>query len=410
MKASQASILSIILSAVLCGICLVPQTAFCQGGSLTPPGTPAPTMKSLDQIEPRTPITNTTAVTISASGSYYLTANISITNGSAITITASQVTLDLNGFTLSSTEASPTGTGILLVGGNTDITILNGHIKGGVTYHGGGSYSGPGFAAGIYYSVTAPYNVRVSGVSVSGCSTYGIYLSVGNATIVESCPVFDIGSYGIEADSVSQSAASQCGSVAIAANIASDCNGFSTGSLGLYANFSANNCYGQTASSNPGLSATTANNCQGQNNGSGDGLDAVTANNCQGQSTGSGTGLSASQTAMGCYGLSATGKGLSTTTANNCNGLSNGSGDGLDANTANNCQGQSTGNGTGLLANYIATGCYGTSSNGNGLSAHIAIGCSGSSSVFGIAAEIANSCYSGGSAGDGGIANTYNMP
>ena len=28
-------------------------------GSLTPPGTPAPTMKSLDQIEARTPITNT---------------------------------------------------------------------------------------------------------------------------------------------------------------------------------------------------------------------------------------------------------------------------------------------------------------------------------------------------------------
>jgi len=42
--------------------------AFAQG-SLTPPGAPAPTMKSLDQIEPRTPISSL-PFTISSSGSY----------------------------------------------------------------------------------------------------------------------------------------------------------------------------------------------------------------------------------------------------------------------------------------------------------------------------------------------------
>ena len=88
--------------------------AFAQG-SLTPPGAPAPTMKSLDQIEARTPISSL-PFTISASGSYYLTKNLAVTSGNAIVISAEGVTLDLNGFTLSSTEASPAGTGILLNG------------------------------------------------------------------------------------------------------------------------------------------------------------------------------------------------------------------------------------------------------------------------------------------------------
>src|ERR1039458_2775981 len=141
-------------------------TVFAQG-SLTPPGAPAPTMKSLDQIEARTPISSL-PYTISTPGSYYLTASFNVTVGSAITITASQVTLDLNGFTLSSTEATPTGAGILLAGNDTDIIILNGHIKGSTTYGGGGYSGGPGFAYGISYSGSTPVNVRVSGVSVSG--------------------------------------------------------------------------------------------------------------------------------------------------------------------------------------------------------------------------------------------------
>lgn len=41
-------------------------------GSLTPPGAPAPTMRTLDQVEPRTPISALPYV-ISKSGSYYVT-------------------------------------------------------------------------------------------------------------------------------------------------------------------------------------------------------------------------------------------------------------------------------------------------------------------------------------------------
>jgi hypothetical protein len=80
-------------------------------GNLTPPGAPGPTFKTLSQIEPCTAITNSGAVTISQSGSYYLTTNITVAAGNAITITANNVTLDLNGFTIASTEAVPTGAG-----------------------------------------------------------------------------------------------------------------------------------------------------------------------------------------------------------------------------------------------------------------------------------------------------------
>src|ERR1700733_12219713 len=87
-------------------------TVFAQG-SLTPPGAPAPTMRSLAQIEPRTPISSL-PYTITEPGSYYVTTNLTGVSGSdGITIiflpVIENVTVDLNGFTLTGVPGSHNG-------------------------------------------------------------------------------------------------------------------------------------------------------------------------------------------------------------------------------------------------------------------------------------------------------------
>jgi hypothetical protein len=230
-------------------------------GTLTPPGAPVPTMKSLDQIEARTPI-SALPFTINSPGSYYLTKSLNVTTGNGITINAAQVTLDLNGFTISSTASSANGTGIAIASGLGDITIFNGHIKGGVAYL-NGTYSGPGFANGIEYSGNAAVNVRVTGISVSACLSDGINLSANAFALVESCTVYTVGGNGIVAANVSHSFANQCGNVGIFAPTVSD-------------------CYAQSTGSSDAISATNAHNCEAQNTGSGIGLSAYTASNCYG--------------------------------------------------------------------------------------------------------------------------------
>src|SRR5437762_10318381 len=88
---------------------ILSSSAFPQG-SLTPPGAPAPTMKRLDEVEPRTnlqaspapPGVDTTNATfdflINQPGSYYLSANLAATKIVGVQINAEGVTLDLNGF------------------------------------------------------------------------------------------------------------------------------------------------------------------------------------------------------------------------------------------------------------------------------------------------------------------------
>ena len=80
---------------------LAPET-HAQGPLAPPAGPPAPSMKSLDQIEPRTPISSL-PFTIAAPGSYYVTRNLALSAGEpgdGITIQTDNVTLDLGGYSL----------------------------------------------------------------------------------------------------------------------------------------------------------------------------------------------------------------------------------------------------------------------------------------------------------------------
>jgi hypothetical protein len=295
-------------------------TAIAQG-SLTPPGAPAATMKSLDQVygrlDSRTPITNaSSSYIISAPGSYYLTTNLTVSTGNGIAINANGVTLDLNGFTISSTLASASWTGIALSTPLNDITIVNGHIRSGVTNNGSGVFSGSGFNAGIGYIGTGiyPTNVYVSKISVSGVLNYGIGIgNNGNASVVEDCQVTTAGVCGINAATVKSSVAIDC-RAGIQGDCVSDCQGFG-GVIGIAAAATALNCYGQGVSTY-GVSAGTAQNCYGLSS-SGTGLYVTNvAKNCYGQSS-SGMGLF-SPTAIGCTGAGGSGVGMSATIANSC--------------------------------------------------------------------------------------------
>ena len=106
-------------------------------GPLTPPGPPAPTMKSLDQVEARIPIDATrtpgddnSQFRITQSGSYYLTGNIMGVSGkNGILVGAVSetivVTIDLNGYSVTGVPGSLSG--IVTLGG-PPVTIRNGFV------------------------------------------------------------------------------------------------------------------------------------------------------------------------------------------------------------------------------------------------------------------------------------------
>lgn len=118
-------LLLLVLFALLGVIALL--AARTEGGPLDPSGAPT----STDGVRlPGTPISGPT--TISAPGHYYLTRDIAISSGTAITINADDVSLDLGGFAIAGNN-SIVSYGIYVGGTWRRITIHNGTIR-NVTY------------------------------------------------------------------------------------------------------------------------------------------------------------------------------------------------------------------------------------------------------------------------------------
>lgn len=342
--------------------------AFAQGPLNPPPGAPAPVMKSLDQVEARTPLVagqpgvsidvNGT-ITISQPGSYYLTGNRTITTAESngITITTRNVNLDLNGFALICTSVD--GGSAVHIGAG-DVTVRNGSIRGGTTLA-GSTFTLAGWGSGISVGASYP-NLVAEGVSVSGVRTAGISLYY-NCSRIERCFVHTVAGSGLSASMISNSSATKVATSAIH-------SAMENGSGGL-----VSNCLGEALLANyHGIWADGGNieNSKGTSNG-GIGLFAHNATNSVGIS-GTWTGLHAT-TAMNCTGTSTSGTGLRAVLATNCRGTST-SGLGIFATNATNCLGMSTNGTLGMDVSGTASSCMGYSAaGGTAIKSAIAIGC-----------------------------------
>jgi len=161
---------------------LLSPNAFPQG-TLNPPGPPAPTMKKLDELEPRANLQASPAPAgvdtsnadyhfiINQPGSYYLSANILVTKTNGIQINVEGVTLDLNGFQIS--RVSPSGNGIEISDTSHRTTVRNGTVK--------------GFLFGIHGNIAKACAFR--DLAVTGCTSYGIF--AGPGAVLDSCRAHD---------------------------------------------------------------------------------------------------------------------------------------------------------------------------------------------------------------------------
>jgi hypothetical protein len=178
---NRVNMLLLVLLVLMAGAIIAILATRASGGPLDPAGPPSST---LPQVEPRSPIPpvgwdGVSAISISTSGSYFLTRNLTQV---PITIAAAKVTFDLNGFTL--TELIGNNGIEVTAGTKRDIVVRNGTLV------------GPG---GVGTGVFAPAAGRSAFIDLQ-ISGWGIGMQIGTGNVVLRVDSHDNGTSGIEVD------------------------------------------------------------------------------------------------------------------------------------------------------------------------------------------------------------------
>lgn len=326
------------------------------GGALTPPSAPGVSMKSLDQVEPRTPLVDGAAgvsvdagsggITISQSGSYYLTGNLSVSTGNAIIVNAAGVALDLAGFNITSSATSASGTAIEI--NQPNVTVRNGLILSGVDYDSGASgdqFSGSGFSKGIYSALNK--NVVIDNITVNGVDFEGISCVSSEGTRIRNCSVNTAGSTGIRAGLVESCNSVNTGGSAIHGAIVKNSYAYSLGGDGIFGTL----VEGCTAVTNAGSAtargidnASQVNNCYAFSSNPAGGNAILSTNVTNSYALCYATGqyaIKASGSVTSCFAYSNEGGGIDAEQVTNSYGRSAG-GHGINGDSVNGCTGVTT--------------------------------------------------------------------
>ena len=190
---------SLFVTIPVCATALAAIHLVAQAGEITPPGAPAPTFKTLDEVEARTPVGPDTTpgdldsvYRIAQPGSYYLTGPLLAEPGKrGIEIAANYVTLDLNGFTLFG------------AGGTTGIA-LGSSDEGGSAFPQDGVVIRNGFIQGWSADgIQAAFNLGlIERVTIDGCGGSGIDVPAIVGLSIEDCTVTRCGAAGISNEGV----------------------------------------------------------------------------------------------------------------------------------------------------------------------------------------------------------------
>ena len=228
-------------------------------GVLTPPGAPAPTMKTLDQIEPRTPInaTNTpgdadSLFRITQPGSYFFTGNITgVTGKHGIEVAASNVTIDMHGFELVGVPGSLSGFDLNndAIGGLVGIAIFNGTIRNWGNDGILGNQSGTDHFHHLHIASVGGFGININTGTiinhcrVTGCGQGGISTS-NNVIITDTVADGNTGT-GISAGTDSQIRGCDCetnsgNGIQTFSGIVENCSTTANGGAGISAGNSGN--------------------------------------------------------------------------------------------------------------------------------------------------------------------------